>query len=110
MEKLQDYFEMLVIEQGKLEEKEKSLIETKNNLDAIAENINNLNDVIKKCDDPKVLMKKLDEFDKQFKYDLSTLDSNDNKIEKNILITYFEDSKYTPCGIFQKNCHEVSDC
>ena len=112
MGKLQDHFENLVIEQGKLEEKEKSLIETKKNLDAIVENINNLNDVIKKCDDPKVLMQKLDVFDNQFKNDLSKLDSNDNKIEKKYIkqLTYFEDSKCTHCDICQKNCHETCDC
>ena len=57
-------------------------------------------------------VKKFDEFDKQFKYDLSTLDSIDNKIEKKYIkqITYFEDSKSNHCDICQKNCHETWDC
>ena len=108
VENLKDTFDILLIEQDNLQEKEKIINATNDKIRGLEDKINALENDKKELS-PKEFEEKMKKLNEEINNNLISLNSQteSKQIKK---LKYCESSKCTHCESCEKNCHETCDC
>ena len=108
VEKLNETFRNLLVEQDNLQEKEKIIIETSGKIEKMQQQINFLENNMQQLS-PRDLEEKIRRLNEELNDKINNL-NNQTESKQIKKLKYSNDEKYTHCDSCEKNCHDPCDC